>query len=72
MSLEARTLTANNAAELAAWCGGKAVVEYDALDSAQSFPGINVPVGTGLEVKRASLGDTITRNESGVFRVVKN
>lgn len=72
MASEARTLSTANVDELAEWCGGKTVVEYDALDSAQSFPGINVPVGKGLGVKRASLGDTIIQNNDGTFQVFKS
>jgi hypothetical protein len=72
MSSEARTLTANNADELAAWCGGRAVVEHDALDHEKTSPGINVPVGLFSEVKRASVGDTILREMNGSFKVVRN
>jgi hypothetical protein len=70
MSSEARTLTANNAAELAAWCEGQSVVEYDALDDSKTAPGINVPVWGGAEIKRASVGDTIIRNNDGTFQVL--
>jgi hypothetical protein len=70
MSSEAKTLTADNAEELAAWCGGKAVVEHDALNHEQSSPGINVPVGD--DVKRASMGDMIIRQNDGTFRIFKN
>lgn len=70
MSSEAKTLTADNAAELAEWCGGRAVMEHDALNPAQSSPGINVPVGD--DVKRASMGDMIIRNNDGTFRIFKN
>lgn len=70
MGAEARTLTERNAEELAEWCGGKAVIERDALDFTPS-PGINVPVGKGLGVKRASLGDIIIRKDDGTFEVAR-
>jgi hypothetical protein len=71
MTSEARTVTANNAKELAEWCGGRAVVEHDALDSGITSPGINVPVGKGIGVKRASMGDVIVQKHDGTFDVVK-
>jgi hypothetical protein len=71
MTAAARTLNANNAAELAEWCGGRVVVEHDALDSDKTSPGINVPVGRGIGVKRASLGDVIVQKHDGTFDVVK-
>lgn len=70
MASEARTLTEKNAAELAEWCGGVLVTEYDAIDSSKSFPGINVPVKDGAE--RASLGDTLIRKDDGTFEISKN
>jgi len=70
MSSQARTLTEKNAAELAAWCGGKSVVEHDALDDEKTSPGINVPTRDGVE--RASLGDSIIKNHDGTFGVFKN
>lgn len=70
MSFEARTLTAENAAELAEWCGGRLVTEIDALNHSATSPGINVPCGD--EVERASVGDTILRNSHGHFQVLKN
>lgn len=69
MSSEARTLTENNAAELADWCRGRAVTEHDALSRDKSYPGINVPVGDG--VQRASLGDTIIHKNDGSFEIFK-
>jgi len=69
MSSEARTLTEDNVWELADWCGGNAVVEYDALDDNKTSPGINVPVGD--DVQRASLGDTIIRKADGSFQIFK-
>lgn len=69
MGSEAKTLTQNNALELAAWCQGRAVVEHDALDHSKTSPGINVPTVDGVE--RASLGDMIIRNNDGSFRIFK-
>jgi hypothetical protein len=69
MSSEARTLTEDNAEELAAWCGGRAVVTHDALDRSKTSPGINVPCGE--DVERAMVGDMIIRNDDGSFRVFK-
>lgn len=70
MSSEARVLTLQNSYTLASWCGGKLVNEQDALMPHINTPGINVPVGEGVE--RASLGDTIIRKSDGTFEVFKN
>lgn len=70
MSSEARILTQENASHLAEWCGGKLVNEQDAISPHVNTPGINVPVGEGVE--RASLGDTIIRKNDGTFEVYKN
>jgi hypothetical protein len=51
------------------WCHGSPVIEHDALDHTVTSPGINVLCGD--EVKRASLGDFIFRNEDGSFDVAK-
>lgn len=69
MTSEQRAVTDVNAAELAEWCGGKAVIEHDALDHSKTFPAVNVPVGE--DVERASLGDIIIKNDDGSFRVFK-
>jgi len=70
MASEARTVTADNAAFLAVWCGGKLVNEQDALMPHINTPGINVPCGD--TVKRASMGDTIIRKSDGTFDIFKN
>lgn len=70
MSSEARILTQENASHLAEWCRGKLVNEQDAISPHVNTPGINVPVGEGVE--RASLGDTIIRKNDGTFEVYKN
>lgn len=69
MGSEARTVTVENAAELVAWCGGRGVVERDALDETKTFPGINVPTKNGVE--RASLGHMIIKQNDGTFEVFK-
>lgn len=69
MSSEARILTGDNGQELAEWCGGRLVMEHDALDHSKASPGINVPIGD--EVQRASLGDTIIRKHDGTFEIFK-
>lgn len=70
MSSEARTIGEKNAEAIAHWCGGKAVVEHDALDSSKTSPGINVLVNG--EVERASLGDTIIRKSDGTFEIFRS
>lgn len=65
--MDARTLTANNALEIAEWCGGRRVVQHDALDESVTFPAVNVPVGN--EVERAQVGDVIIQNPDGTFRI---
>jgi hypothetical protein len=72
MASEAKTLTANNAAELAHWCGGRAVKEHDALDHTSFTPGINVPTNGGASVERASMGDTIIKKHDGTFEIFKS
>lgn len=70
MASEARILTAANAEMLAEWCKGMLVNEQDAISPHVNTPGINVPVGDGVE--RASMGDTIIRKSDGTFAVFKN
>jgi len=62
-------LTENNAESIAEWCGGRAVVQHNALDYDLTTPGVNVPVGD--EVQRAQVGDTVIRNHDGSFRIEK-
>jgi hypothetical protein len=64
--IECRTLTADNAEEIAQWCNGRVVTEYDALDHSVSSPGINLLCGE--EVERASVGDVIIE-KNGTFHV---
>lgn len=69
MAVEFRTLTAVNAADIAEWCDGVAVVEHDALEHEKTQPGINVPCKG--RVLRASIGDTVRRNNDGTFDVIR-
>jgi hypothetical protein len=69
MGSEGRIVTGSNTAEIAAWCGGRQVVQHDALDHDKITYGINVPVGD--EVERASEGDMVIRNHDGSFRIHK-
>lgn len=69
MSEEAKTLTRMNAEQIAEWCGGRAVVQHDALDHDLTTPGVNVPVGD--EVQRAQVGDMVIRQHDGSFRIAR-
>ena len=70
MSTESRMLTAHNAEFIAEWCGGRAVIQHDALDHGSTTPAVNVPVKDGVE--RAQVGDMVIREEDGSFRIHKN
>lgn len=69
MSSEGRLVTDANAQEVADWCGGLPVIQYDALDDKKVIPGVNVPVGDGTQ--RASVGDVVIRNHDGTFQIFK-
>jgi hypothetical protein len=69
MTSEAKTLTEDNAQEVAQWCGGRAVIQHDALDHDVTTPGVNVPVGDS--VQRAQVGDMVIRNDDGSFQIFK-
>lgn len=69
MASEARMLTAYNADRIAAWCGGKVVVQHDALDEWITNQAVNVPVGDG--VQRAQIGDMVIRQHDGSFIISK-
>lgn len=70
MSSEAKTVTEQNAAELAQWCDGRVVEEIDPFDDSVRRPGINVLChGQGGPVKRASVGQIIIRQHNGTFDV---
>jgi hypothetical protein len=62
-------LTEANAEDLAVWCGGRAVVQHDALDNDRTTAGVNVPTKQG--VQRAQVGDLIVRQNDGTFRIEK-
>lgn len=67
MGSEGKVVTKENAEELAKWCGGKIVIEHDAIIHTITNPAINVPVEDG--VKRAHVGDIIIKKENGTFDV---
>lgn len=69
MSSESRVVTTENAQEIADWCGGKHVIQHDALDHKGVTPGINIPVGKNVE--RAQVGDIVIRNHDGSFQILK-
>ena len=69
MSSESKILTEHNAEEIARWCGGRAVIQHDALDHSVTRPGVNVPVKD--EVERAQVGDMVIRNDDGTFQIFK-
>lgn len=74
MDPETRIVTEGNAQEIADWCGGLYVNEHDPFDHGQTFPGVNVPVGpvNQMNVKRASLGDTVMQHSDGTFDVIRD
>lgn len=67
--IEAAQVTAENAEEIAAWCGGNLVEEIDPFDSAKRQPGINVPCEYGNE--RASVGHFVFKAGNEGFRIRK-
>ena len=69
MASETRILRHDNAQEIAEWCGGRVVAEIDPFNADQTSPGINVPVGNGVD--RASIGDLIIGTDDGKFEVFK-
>lgn len=69
MAYEARTVTSDNASEVAEWCEGVVVTEIDALDHSATQPGINVLCGDRM--KRASIGNVIMKLHDGTFDVLK-
>ena len=69
MASESRLVTDTNTEEVARWCGGLPVVQHDALAHEKVIPGVNVPVGDG--VQRASVGDVVIRNHNGTFQIFK-
>lgn len=67
MSSESRVINKHNIDEVASWCGGRVVVQHDALDSSITFPAINVPVGDN--VRRANIGDMVIKKDDGSFEI---
>jgi hypothetical protein len=70
MSSEWRRLTADNAEEIANWCGGRTVIQHSTQDdSAPPIIGVNVPVND--EVQRAQPDDYVVRSHYGKFFIKK-
>lgn len=69
MSREAKSLTSENAVEIANWCIGLYVLQTDALDPSISLPSVNVSTAQGIV--RAQPGDMVIRNHDGSFDVEK-
>lgn len=68
MGAEGRLLTANNAEQIADWCGGRTAIQHSVQDDdAAPIIGVNVPTPDG--VKRAQPGDFIVRSHTGVFYI---
>lgn len=67
--IQAAQVTAENAEEIAAWCGGFTVEEIDPFDSTVRQPGINVPCEYGNE--RASIGHFVFKTKDEQFRIRK-
>ncbi len=63
--VEAKQLKADNAEDIARWCGGKVVTEYDAMDSDIRYVGLNIPTLEG--VMRASQGDYVIKGVAGEY-----
>lgn len=69
MASQGWIVSETNAEQIAAWCGGRAVVQHDALDPDKLIPGVNVPVGD--KVERAMIGDIVIRKNDGSYEIVK-
>jgi hypothetical protein len=66
--VEAEQLTSSNVDAVAAWCGGRKVEEFDALDSQKVFVALNVMTLDGP--RRAQQNDYIVKFPAGNFKVV--
>lgn len=66
--IEARQVTADDVIEVAAWCGGQVVEEFNPLTD-ESHPGVNVPTLNGP--MRASDGDYVVKEVGGRFGIYK-
>lgn len=67
--VEVMQVTAACAEAVALWCSGVPVVEHDALNYSQTYPGINLMTKNGP--KRASDGDYVIKHSDGWFEVQK-
>ena len=65
IQVEAVRLNEDNAADVAAWCGGDLVEEIDPEHPQEKQPGINVPTSGGR--KRASLGNYVIKYGKNFF-----
>ena len=61
------SISKENCAEVAEWCGGEVVTEHNAMDHEVTYCGINVPTINGVE--RASQTDFIIKNSRGEVSV---
>ncbi len=61
----AAKLSPGNVKELAGWCEGQEVLEYDALDTAVAFVGLNIPTPEGM--KRVSQGEYLVQMNGEFF-----
>lgn len=65
VQVEAMLLTKENAQEVADWCKGTIVTEYDAHDPTTEYVGINFPTPEGN--KRVSEGQYLVKSPGGNF-----
>lgn len=68
-TVEAIQLCPDSSDRVAMWCGGMVIDEYDAQDKTKHFVAMNIPTIVG--VKRASEGDYIVKDGTGVISVWK-
>ena len=65
--IDAVIVTADNAKDVAKWCGGLAIEDRDALTRDGKMFGVNVPTLFGVE--RASEGYYVAKDAAGRFSV---
>lgn len=68
--IEANQVNQQNYEAIAAWCGGVAVVEHDAMVHSLTFPAVNVPCKNGM--KRAQELSWVVKYPAGNFDVLHN
>lgn len=64
-SVEAEQLTADNAEDIARWCGGQVIRETSPRDPEDVFLGVNVPTLNGNQ--RLTQGMFLVKKEDGTF-----